>query len=58
MFAAIAPSLFTSAPRESLRLLKRILDDTCNATYAFSCICTPRYYYDQLLLNRPDFWLF
>jgi hypothetical protein len=23
----------------------------------FSCICTLRYYDDQYLLNRPDFWL-
>jgi len=26
-------------------------------TPPFSCICTPHYYYDRKLLNRPNFWL-
>jgi len=26
-------------------------------TPPFSCICTPHYYYDRKLLNRPNSWL-
>jgi hypothetical protein len=39
-------------------LVKPPDDNKIRAPPPFSCICTPRYYYDRYLLNRPDFGLF
>lgn len=44
-------------------LARGICENGCDefknrATPPFSCICTPHYYYDRNLLNRPDSGLF
>jgi hypothetical protein len=42
----------------------KLIDSYCPAQIKrkppppFSCICTPRYYYDKDLLNQPNFGLF